>query len=54
MKQYKYDNQRRVALSTRTWRRLRNFKKFNNKRSMEECILSLLDEVEYGIGREVL
>lgn len=48
---YHYDNEKRVALSKHTWKRLKQFKKFNKCRTMEECIIQMLDEIEYGIGR---
>lgn len=48
---YKYDNKRRVALSNKTWKRLKHYKKLYHKRTMEECILEMLDEVEYGVER---
>ena len=53
MKAYKYDNQRRIALSTHTWRRLKKYKKWYKHKSMESCIIELLDKEEYGIVKEV-
>lgn len=49
---YKYDNQRRVALSNQTWRRLKKYKKLYKKRTLEGCIVELLDYAEYNIEPE--
>lgn len=53
MKKYDYDNKNRVALSDKTWRRLKKYKRFYKRHTLEECIVELLDEAEYGIAKEV-
>lgn len=49
---YIYDNQKRVPLSKATWKRLKKYKKLNKKRTLEDCIIEMLDYTEYNIEPE--
>lgn len=52
MKKYVYDNQKRVPLSKRTWKRLKKYKKLYKHKTMEDCIIEMLDAMEYNIPPE--